>query len=34
MGFDCTLHAVDEKEISRPLVPTLVSDKAPKVFKG
>ena len=34
MGFDCTLHAVDERKISHTLVPALVSGKAPKVFTG
>ena len=35
MGYDCTLHAVDEKEISRKLVPALVSGTPPKnAFSG
>lgn len=35
MGFDCTLHAVDEEEISGKLVPALVSGMAPKkAFEG
>jgi hypothetical protein len=35
MGYDCTLRAVDEKEISRKLVPAIVSGTPPKTaFSG